>query len=109
MTEKDNEENKEEGVILEENKSGSLAENKEILDKLDEIIELNKKIEVSSAYSAKRLRNRRVFITVKWSLLVAVIILGFISYNTIFDYLRKNVNDYENIINNVLNQIPDNK
>lgn len=102
---KESKENKEKKIVYQDIKDDSLPSNKEILDKLNELIEINKEIAISSKYSARRLRNRKILLAVKWSLLAAVIILGFISYNTIFEYIRENVNDIEVVMNNFLDWV----
>lgn len=109
MTVRDKDKNKEEENILNKNEEDSFSENKEVLKKLDELLELNKKIAHSASYSERRLRNRKIIITIKWSLLGAVIVLGFISYSTIFDYARKYVDEYEDTFNKVKEQVLENK
>lgn len=102
MAHEDQKENKDYKNPLEGSQKDSLLLNKEVLEKLDEIVEQNKKIISSTSYSERRLRNRRIFITIKWSLLVVVVILGLISYKTIFDYTRNNVDNLETYILNLV-------
>ncbi len=85
---------------LEENKNASTLE--EILEVNKKILESNEKIAATNDYLKKYFRNRVTFMSVKWILVLAILILGFISLTSVFDYLRENIDFYEGRVNQVL-------
>ncbi len=83
--------------------------NQDILDTLKDIqktnkemLELNKSITDATAFLKKHFKFRIIFNAVKWTLLVIILLIGFLSLSSVFDYLRDNIDHYEGILNQVL-------
>lgn len=74
----------------------------QILQTNKKILETNEKILQNCSYLKNYFRNRSIFLAAKWVLLLIILILGFISFSSIFDYLRDNINLYETRFNQVL-------
>lgn len=105
MAEIDKEQKKAEEIIINNDKDILLGENGQILNKLDELLALNKQIASSTNYLKKRFRIRWIANIVKWLLLVVVLFLGFLSLSSVFDFVRKNIDDYENKFNYILEKM----
>lgn len=90
----------EEGVV-DDIKDDNLQLLQDILKTNKEILKSNKEIAASSSFIKKFIRNRIIIITIKWVLVVAVLVLGFMSLTSVFDYVRENLDYYEEKANKV--------
>lgn len=77
-----------------------------VLNRIDqtnqEILVLNQQIASSNEYLKRYFRFRLIANLIKWLVLIVVLILGFISLHSVFDYLRQNIDLYENKVNQVV-------
>jgi len=73
----------------------------DILKTNKEILKQNEEIANSSSFIKKYVRNRIIITTAKWILIVAVLIFGFLSLSSAFDYLRDNIDYYEDKLGQV--------
>lgn len=73
-----------------------------ILKSNQEILQSNKEIAASSSFIKRYIRNRIIITTVKWVLIVIVLVLGFMSLTSVFDYVRENLDYYEDKVGQVL-------
>lgn len=75
----------------------------ERIDKTNqEILILNKEIASSTKYLKKYFHFRFIANIIKWVVLVIILIFGFISFNVVFDYLRHNIDIYQDKMNQVV-------
>jgi len=84
------------------NNDQNLSILQEILKSNQEILKSNEEIAASSDFLRRYVRNRIIIATVKWVLVIAVLVLGFMSFSSVFDYVRENIDYYENKANQVL-------
>ncbi|NCN21986.1 hypothetical protein GW758_03085 [Candidatus Falkowbacteria bacterium] len=109
MKSKKNQDNHKPELKLENSEKETLKEN--VLSVNDEIkklqeqnLELSREILASTRYIKKYVRHKRIFIAVKWSLVILIVIFGFLSFDFVLDYLQELIGSYQNQVNQIVEQ-----
>ena len=77
-----------------------------VLEKINqsnqELLILNQKIASSNEYLKRYFHFRFIASIIKWVVLIIILVFGFISFNIVFDYLRNNIDLYQDRVNQVV-------
>lgn len=65
-------------------------------------IEISQKIEDNTKYIRSYVRWKRIIAAIKWGFLVLIVVLGFLSFNYIFDYIKGTINEFEGQVNSIV-------
>ncbi len=65
-------------------------------------IEISQKIEENTNYVRKYVKWKRILAAIKWGLFVLIVILGFLSFNYVFDYIKGTIDEFEGQVNNIV-------
>jgi len=74
----------------------------EIIQLQKKNIEISKKIEDNTDYVRTYVKWKRIIAAVKWTLFVLIVILGFLSFNYVFDYIKGTIDEFEGQVNNIV-------
>lgn len=109
MKSKKIEDNHEQELDLENSEKETLEEgvlnvNDEIKKLQEKNLELSREILASTRYIKKYVRHKRIFVAVKWSLVILIVIFGFLSFDFVLDYLQELISSYQNQVNEIVEQ-----
>jgi len=65
-------------------------------------IEISQKIEDNTKYVRTYVRWKRIIAAIKWGFLALIVVLGFLSFNYIFDYIKGTINEFEGQVNSIV-------
>ncbi|MDA3802387.1 MAG: hypothetical protein PF488_00610 [Patescibacteria group bacterium] len=65
-------------------------------------IDLTKEIKDNTEYIKVYVKWKRIIAGVKWGVLILIVILGFLSFNYIFDYVKGSIDEVEGQVNNIV-------
>ena len=99
----------EEKLVSENSESEILAEgtlnlNEEIKKLQERNLELSREILASTRYIKRYVRYKRIFVGVKWSLFLLIVIFGFLSFDFVLDYLQDLISNYQNQVHQIVEQ-----
>ncbi len=81
-----------------------LAISREILNLQKQNLELSLEIKKLSSYVQRYVKMRRIFAAIKWTFFILIVILGFLSFNFVFDYLQDTISVYQDQVNQIVEQ-----